>query len=355
MAGGGAERSVPRTIPAVEFARVEEASIPARSVLIVHLSLLLVALVWGSNFVAIKYLLESLSPGHLVTLRLLMASLVFVPIVLVLARGVPAIRRADWPRVVTLALVGITINTTAIAFGTQLIPAAVASLIVVGNPVFTALLAWLIAGEQLTTRKMAGVAIAFAGFLVVLLYGGPEARFSVQNALGVIITMGGPVAWAFYTVLSKPMQGRYDPVQFVGVVTIVGTVPFLPFVAFNPGMLRAVVEFGGYDWLAMAVTAVLALIVAYILWFRGLSVLEPTQLAVYVYLVPVFGAVLARVLLGERITVFLLLGGLTILAGVIITNTTRRGPVDADPAHPRSDASTPRAALDTTAPAAAEE
>jgi drug/metabolite transporter (DMT)-like permease len=305
-----------------------EGVIPTRSTLVVHLSLLLVAVIWGANFVSMKYLHNTLTAAELVTIRLLIACSIFAPIVLLLAGGFPSIQRPDLPRVAILALTGITINTTAVAFGTRLIPAAVASLIVVGNPVFTALLARLIVGERLTPRKVAGIAIAFAGFMIVLLYGGQEARFSVANALGVLLTMGGPVAWAFYTVLSKPMQGRYDPVQFVGLITIAGTLPFVPVVVLNPGMLRLPLAFGLYDWMAMLTTAILALIVAYIIWFRSLSTLEPTQVAVYMYLVPVFGAGLSRLLLGERITIFLLIGGLTILTGVIITNTSRRGPID---------------------------
>jgi drug/metabolite transporter (DMT)-like permease len=257
-----------------------------------------------------------------------MASLVFTPIVLIMARGIPKIQRADIPMLLVIALLGVTINTSAIAFGTQLIPAAVASLIVTGNPVFTAIISRILVGEPMTGRKILGVIIAFTGFLIVLLYGGQEAEFSIQNALGVLITMGGPLAWAFYTVLSKPLQGKYDPVQFVGVTTIVGSLPLLPFILINTDLVTVTRTFGATEWLALTVSAVLALVVAYLLWYRGLSILEPTQIAVYVYMVPVFGALGAWLLLGERITIFVLIGGLTILTGVIITNTSRSGPVD---------------------------
>ncbi len=306
----------------------EGSQIPDRSVLLIHLSLLCVALFWGSNFVSIKHLLETISPGNVVVLRLLLASLVFLPIVFYLARGLPRVERTDVPMLLLIAVLGITINTSAIAFGTQLIPAAVASLIVTGNPVFTAIISRILVGEPMTVRKAIGVVIAFCGFMIVLLYGGQEAEFSVQNALGVIITMGGPLAWAFYTVLSKPLQGRYHPVQFVGLTTVVGTLPLIPFVVWNLDLVTVTLEFGWTQWLALIVSAVLALVAAYLLWYRGLSILEPTQIAVYVYLVPVFGALGAWLLLGERITIFVLLGGATILTGVIITNTSRSGPVD---------------------------
>jgi drug/metabolite transporter (DMT)-like permease len=287
-----------------------------------------VAIFWGSNFVSIKHLLDTIGPGNVVLLRLLLASLVFLPIVIYTASGFPRVERADVPMLLFIAILGVTINTSAIAFGTQLIPAAVASLIVTGNPVFTAIISRILVGEPLTGRKAIGIAIAFLGFLIVLLYGGQEAEFSVQNALGVLITMGGPLAWAFYTVLSKPLQGRYEPVQFVGITTMAGSLPLIPFALLNTDLITVTLEFGPTQWLALVVSAVFALVVAYLFWYRGLSILEPTQIAVYVYMVPVFGALGAWLLLGERITIFVLLGGLTILTGVIITNTTRSGPVD---------------------------
>jgi len=163
-----------------------------RALLFTHGSLLLVAVSWGSNFVSIKYLLRSLDPLQVTIVRLTFASAVFGVIVLWLARGRPHVDRRDWPALILLGLLGIPVNTLAIAAGTQLISAAVASLIVTGNPVLTAVVSRLLTGEPLTRRKLAGVAVAFVGFLVVLLYGGPEARFSVDNALGVAITARSP-------------------------------------------------------------------------------------------------------------------------------------------------------------------
>ncbi len=308
--------------------RMGGSTIPDRSVLLIHASLLCVAIFWGSNFVSIKHLLDTISPGNVVVLRLLLASLIFLPIVIYMANGIPRVHREDIPMLLFIAILGVTINTSAIAFGTQLIPAAVASLIVTGNPVFTAIISRILVGEPMTGRKIIGVVIAFTGFLIVLLYGGQEAEFSIQNALGVLITMGGPLAWAFYTVLSKPLRGRYEPTQFVGLTTIVGALPLVPFAIWNTELITVTRTFGSTQWLALTVSAVLALVVAYLLWYRGLSTLEPTQIAVYVYMVPVFGALGAWLLLGERITIFVLLGGLTILTGVIITNTTRSGTVD---------------------------
>lgn len=302
-------------------------SVSRRTLILVHLSLLLVAVSWGSNFASIKYLLRSLGPAEVLLIRLIGASLCFT-VALAITGGIPRIPRADWPKVGLMALLGITVNTTATAFGTWLIPAAVASMVTAGNPIFTALIARLFLGEPLTRRKIVGIALAFAGFLVVLFYGGSEAQFSVKNTFGVLVMVCAPLAWAFYTVLSKPLIARYDPGKFAGLVTIVGTLPLLPLLLVHRDLVSEVRAFEPLQWLATMMMAVFALVLAYTLWYRGLRVLAPTQVAIYIYLVPVFGTLIAWLVLGERITIFLLFGGLMILSGVIVTNTTRRGPID---------------------------
>lgn len=303
-----------------------------RALVLVHLSLLLVAVSWGSNFVSIKYLLRSMGSADVLLLRLIAASLCFAAFLVVSGRGFPRVAPADRRTVLLMAVLGITINTTSVAFGARLIPAAVGTLVASGNPIFTVIVSRVFAGEPLTRRKLSGIVLAVVGFTVVLLFGGPEAHFSARNALGILITLGGPIAWAFYTVLSKPLLTRYDPTQFAGMITILGTIPLLPLLLFNHRLPAEVAAFGPSQWLATTTMAVFALVVGYTFWYRGLRVLTPTQIAVYVYLVPVFGALGAWLILGERITVYLLVGGLTILLGVIVTNTGRRGPIDQAPA-----------------------
>ncbi len=299
-----------------------------RPTLLIHASLLLVAAMWGSNFISMKFLLRSIGPVELLLLRLMLGSFIFGIVLLASSRSLPHFTRREWLQLVFIGTCGISINISAVAFGTRMIPAGLASLIVTSNPVFTALLSRVILDESLTRQKVLGILVAFIGFLIVLLWGGPNATFDLHNALGVLITLCGPSAWALYTILSKPFLSRCPPTQFAGLITIIGALPAMPLLLYNHQIFADVVHFGPKQWLATLVTTGLALVLSYTLWYRGLKVLQPTQVAIYIYMVPVFGVVGSWLLLGERITVFLLLGGATILAGVVLTNRSRRGTVD---------------------------
>ena len=291
---------------------------------LVHLSLLVVALFWGVTFVAVKYLVERIGPIHVLLLRVGFSSACFVVLLALTRSSVPSFPASVWRRMALIAFAGVVINNLAITYGQSYISAALASLIVTSNPIFTTVISRLLLGEALTRRKLAGIGLAATGFLIVLLFGGSGAKFSVDNMIGVLILVCAPFGWAFYTVLAKPLLETYEPHVIAGLTTILGALMLSPLLVFNLDIASDIASFGRTEWLAALTMSVLAIFVAYILWYRGLRGLQPTQVAVYIYLVPFFGVLSAWLLLGESITPWLLLGGGTILAGVIVTNSRRR-------------------------------
>ena len=233
--------------------------------------------------------------------------------------------RRDMLRLAGIGLIGVTILNLAVVYGQARLPATLSSLIVTSNPVHTALISRVLLGEPLGSRKLAGIGVAFAGLVVVLLYGSENAApLGTRELTGVGILAIAPFTWAFYTVLSKPLLATYPSVHVAAYTTIAGAAPFLPLPILREGMLARIGAMEARGWLAALFATLLSFVVAYILWYRGLRVLTPSQTAVYVYLVPVFGLLFAWLLLGERPTLFLLLGGATILAGVILTNSAPR-------------------------------
>jgi drug/metabolite transporter (DMT)-like permease len=281
--------------------------------------------IWGGNIPAIKYLLRTLEPTDVLLLRIGGAAIIFAAI-LASRRGdaLPKSRR-DAISLFLLGALGITVMNFALINGQNMISAALASLIVTSNPVFTAIISRFFTGEALTSRKIGGIALATLGFLIVLLLGsGKDAELSADHVKGMLIVMIAPFSWAFYTVLSKPYLQRYPSTNVAAYTAIAGAIGALPLLAREDGATGRLGEIDAVGWLAVLFLSALGFVLAYVLWYRGLNVLTPSQTAVYIYLVPVFGLVFAWWLLDEEITPYLLLGGATILAGVILTNSGRR-------------------------------
>jgi drug/metabolite transporter (DMT)-like permease len=117
---------------------------------------------------------------------------------------------------------------------------------------------------------------------------------------------------------------RHDPTIITAISTTTAGVALLPILITQLSLFSDMQSFGATHWLAVFVTSVLSIVVAYSVWYRALRQLEPTQIAVYVYLVPFFGVIFAWILLDEPVTRFVILGGTTILSGVALTNSARR-------------------------------
>ena len=289
-----------------------------------NLALLSIAAIWGGNFVGMKYLINDVGAIKVLLLRVYIAAIVFAGVLVLRRRHIPRFDRSEWRLLALVGFFGVVTNQLFVSLGTSYLSAAVASMIATSTPVFMAILSRVLLGERLGPRKLGGISMAFSGFVIVLLYGSGQAEFSVTNALGVGITALAPLSWTISTLLSTRLMMRHDPTIITGVSTVTGAVVLLPVMISQLSVFNDVRSFGPTDWLAVFVTSVLSVVVAYTVWYRALRKLEPTQIAVYVYMVPFFGVIFAWVLLDEPITRFVILGGMTILSGVALTNSARR-------------------------------
>lgn len=300
----------------------------------VHAQLLFTAMVWGAQFVALRVALRELRVADLLLLRTLLAAGFYGVLLSVLAYRAghfPRVARADWRALALVALLGVPGGGIGVMAAQRYISADVASLLTVLGPVFTALAAYLLLGQRLTRRQAGGIALAIGGFLVILLLGGKGARFEVGNMVGVLLMASSPFFFAFYTVLCKPLVMRHGAATVTGLVMFVGLVYLAPL--FSPQFARNLLALSGRGWGAALFSGLVATGVSYLLWNRGLRALQPAQVAVYIYLVPVFGVLTAALALGDRPTPWAALGGLTILAGVVVTNLgARRSPLTPVPA-----------------------
>ena len=295
------------------------------TMLVTHASLLLTAMLWGGNFSAIRLLLDEIEPLDVVFVRGFGAALFFGIVLLLTGRPLLAMPRRDVLRLILIGFLGVTVVVLAITFGQDRLTATLASLIVTSNPVHTAIISRIVLKEPLGPTKIAGIVIAFIGLLIVILFGSANAApLGVKEVSGVLILAIGPFSWAIYTVLSKPYLATYPSVHIAAYTTIFGAAPFLVLPLLREGMVTRIGTLDQRGWLAALFATLFSFVIAYILWYRGLRVLTPSQTAVYIYLVPVFGLLFSWAILGERPTLFLLLGGATILSGVILTNRAPR-------------------------------
>ncbi|WP_020699091.1 DMT family transporter [Reyranella massiliensis] len=274
------------------------------------------ALLMGSSYPFAKDVLAVMSPLLYSASRYLIAA-VFLFAVLALRRRPMALSRRDWVPMILLSIIGVTIFQACWGLAMARSAPSVGSIVMTTTTAFSAILAWF-AGRRLSVLGWAGIAVAFAG--VVLVVNNSLTRFTLSfgSLDGTLLWMVSAFAWALYVERGAPYSQRLGALQVMAWTTLIGSLILMPFaLAFDS--LR---EFARLDdrllgfWLY---TAIFPVGVAFLGLTAGLERLGVSRVMVYMYLIPVAGVGLSAAFFGDPLTAARVIGGLIVLLGVILT------------------------------------
>jgi drug/metabolite transporter (DMT)-like permease len=273
----------------------------------------MVVIVWAGAFAAIKQLLhDGLTAPDVALGRYLIAAPGFV-VALVLTRGLPGASRRDLLRLVAAGLLVVVVYHLSLNAGERLTTAGTASVVVASAPGITLAMALAIGQERFSRRRAVGLAVSFAGVIVVILLGSGE-RISFANARGPLLVLAAPVAFAGYNVLVKPLLARFGAVAVTAAVSLVGTVVLVPFAGTGTARRVGALHPGGIALLVYL--GIAATFLGYMAWTLALRRLDASRTTAYLYGVPVVAIAIGAVTLGEQVTVWLGLGAALVVVGV---------------------------------------
>lgn len=280
------------------------------------LNLFVLAVLWGSAFPLIKVGLGGLTAGNLTLLRFLVASLCFLPYLLLTRKRL----FPEWQDVPTFLLagfLGITVYHLALNYGELHVSAGAASLIIATAPALTAIVAFFVLRDRLPFLGWLGIAGSFAGVGLITL--GDSAGLSL-NPYALLILVSA-LATALFTVIQKPLYTRYRAVEVTAFATWAGTLPLLVFL---PGFFGDVADAGTAPLLAGVYIGVFPAAVAYAQFSYAISKLPVTLATSFLYSVPVFSILFSWLILGEVPTLLTLLGGVIAILGIVLVAYAKR-------------------------------
>lgn len=294
----------------------EEHAARTRSVGVTEASLLLMVLIWGVNFSVVKYGTGVVSPLAYNGMRVALAALTLWGVALAAARPWPV--RRDVLVLLGLGVLGNGLYQLFFIEGIARTRAGSAALVLATSPAVIAVLGRLHGSERIGRRGWAGIALQLLGMSSVVLGGAAAADAAGgQPALGALLLFGGCVCWAIFTVALKPYTHHVNALQLAAITMTGGAIP-LAFVAL-PSMLATDwtrVSIGA--WAAVLYSGFLALVVAYLLWYRGVRVLGPTRTAMFGNLQPIVALLVAWLALAEVPTVWQVAGAAAIMSGLFL-------------------------------------
>ena len=267
---------------------------------------------WGIAFTAIKYSMVFLNPFELASLRFVIADAFFL--VSIAIRG-SKVEIRDMPAIFLLGLFGVTIYHVFLNAGEIHVTSGIASLIIATAPIFVLILSWIFLGERITSLKVMGVLIAFAG---VAALSKPE---SGGNPLGILLIFISSLSAAAYTVLGKRLMNRYDSFTLTSFAMLLGSIPIIYFSIPGVEVILAKPDVG----LILSVTflGIFSTYLGYLGWYYFLEREEASRASVFLLAIPFVALISGAVMLNETITLLTIAGGLAVVIGILLVLKAR--------------------------------
>jgi drug/metabolite transporter (DMT)-like permease len=283
-----------------------------------YLLLSLTSLFWAGNIVLARYVAGHVPPLTLSCIRWIGAFILLWPFARPhLKKDWPALR-ARWPLLLVLSATGFAANNALSYWGLQYTQALNALLIQSSGPLFVALWSLALFGVRLTAFQLAGILTSLLGVLTILLRGDFSALASIRFNTGDLMVAGALLIFGLYSAL-MPRRPVTHQLSLIACTIGCGAILLLPFSIWEYAS-GVTLKLDLLSLATLAYAMIFPSTLAYLFFNRGIALIGPNRAAPFFHLMPVFGSVLAIVLLGEEPRLFHLVGYVLVLGGVIIAS-----------------------------------
>lgn len=299
--------------------------------------LVVACLMFAAQGTAIKFLSWQLTPILVTFLPYYTGTLLLIPLLIHARRSkscVP-IQPSDWGRFLVGGL-GQVVAQFSYVEGVTRSLVSNASILGLLSPVVTALLASLMLRERITRLRILALAIGLVGVLFLSTNSLRESTFLQMTYLaGNLLVLVSVAACAFYNVYCKSLFGRFQQVEIVAWTAIAASVLSLPLVlGVDPPHLSTFRKFTYQSWLAFGYQGIVAYCIAMLVFFSALKHLDVTVASISQYLNPVFGVIIAAILLHERLKMLAICGSAIVFLSTILIIKFDRPQTNREGAHP---------------------
>ena len=282
------------------------------------------AMLFGGNWAVARYTQADLPPMALSFLRWMVAAAALAPFAAFGLWRNRAVVRANWRRLILLGLLGVAGFTAPAYTGLQFTTAVNGALLNSASPILVIIFGLFGFGDRNGWRQVAGVIVSLIGVLAIVTRGAPEVLLTLQFNPGDLWVLLAVLLWSIYTVLLRLWPVALPPAESL-LISILFALPLLG------GLFAWELSTGrSMAWTWPAVGAVLYIglgssVFSYLFWVAAVPKVGAARASLFQYLIPVFAAIFAYLLVDERVRWFHLAGAALIVGGIIFANRKPRG------------------------------
>ena len=275
----------------------------------VYLYLFITFFLWGSLYVASKYVLDKVPPFTVSLVRYAVAFLLLF--VFIRIKKYRPVERKDYKYIFIIGFLGYFVALVLQLLGTKYSSASFAALVNSLNPIVIMIMAAVFLHEKLTCQKIIGLVLGLAGVYAVL--GGVQGG---DMKAGIVLSLISVLIWSYVSIIIRKISHRYPPLLITAWSMGVALVCTLPVSAVE--LIRTPVLWDEGVILALLYMAVMCTCVAHLLWNESLSLAEAGTCSAFYPVQPLSATALGILLLGESVSLSFWVGTALILMGVMI-------------------------------------
>ena len=281
-----------------------------------YILLLLLVVMWGSSFAALKVSLETIPPLWVMSLRLVIGCLTITTFFLILRKNLP-LTLDFWKWSLMIGFLGFSVPFSIISWGTQFIPSSLVAILMGANPIITLILAYFfLADNTLTIRMVIGVFLGLLGIILLIGFGNINADlYKAEFIYGQLAVLTGTFSFALASILLKNLPQEHSFERTLGSL-ICGSIIGLFLAYFFSNSSLEIHEISIKSAVSLTLLGIFSTGIASVIWFKVIALKGPIFLALVNYLIPVWALILGIFLLNERINFIVGFGLIFITIGI---------------------------------------
>jgi drug/metabolite transporter (DMT)-like permease len=290
-----------------------------------YLLLVLTVLFWAGNFNLARAIHVDVPPLGLSFWRWAVAALILLPFAWASMRAALPLARVHWRLVLALAVLGVAGFNSLVYMGLQTTTATNGVLLQSVAPITMILLAGLVLHEESTVMQWLGIVVSLLGVVVIITRADVAVLQHLAFNRGDVWILAATLDWSLYTVLLRKLPEGLKGLPILGFTVGLGALVILPFYL-HESLTFQTMPITAVSVASIAYVAVFPSLLSYMFWNHATQRLGVNRTGQFSHLMPVFGILLATLLLGERLQFYHAIGMILVAAGLVLTNIKQRRP-----------------------------
>ena len=276
-----------------------------------------VSLIWGTTWLASKEGIRNMPALQLAGIRQVIAGVLYIAFFMIKKEAFPKGRQ--WRAILILAFLNFMLSNALSTWGVKYISSGLGAIMAAIFPLWLAIIT-MVQGGRIPRQALIGLLLGFGGVCIVF-YEHLADFLDPTFRLGILLSLSATISWAFGTLYIKKQAQHFNPYFSLGFQMLISGIVLLTGIHFtgNDISLSSITPF---SWWSIAYLIVFGSIFTFVAYIYSLQYLPTALASVYAYINPIVAVLLGALLVGEKLTMFIAIGGATTIVGVYLVNNS---------------------------------